>query len=258
MRPNPLKQRLASGDVVLGTMVFEFATSGIGRLIRQAGAEFVIYDTEHTGWSGETTRQLLASTPEDLVPIVRVAAVDYHLIAPQLDLGAVGIMAPMVDSEATARALVSATRYPPEGRRGAAFGIAHDGYSGGDPVDKVRAANRDVMTIAQVETLEGVEAVDEIASVEGIDVIFLGQFDLSASLGAAGRFDDEGFGRAVDKVLGAASSAGKPTGALALTPEEARGWISRGVRMIAFGGDLWLYQGALRGGLEAIREASSG
>ena len=258
MRPNPLKQRLASGEVVLGTMVFEFATSGIGRLVRQAGAEFVIYDMEHTGWSGETTRQLLASTPEDLVPIVRVPAVDYHLIAPQLDLGAVGIMAPMVGSGAAARALASATRYPPEGRRGAAFGVAHDGYMGGDPGDKVRAANRDVMAIAQVETLEGVEAVDEIAAAEGIDVIFLGQFDLSASLGAAGRFDDEGFVRAVDKVLDAASAAGKPSGALALTPAEARRWIERGVRMIAFGGDLWLYQAALRAGLDEIRAASYG
>ena len=258
MRPNPLKQRLSSGEVVLGTMVFEFATSGIGRLVREAGAEFVIYDMEHTGWSGETTRQLLATTPEDLVPIVRVPAVDYHLVAPQLDLGAVGIMAPMVGSRSTAEALVSFTRYPPEGRRGAAFGVAHDGYKGGDPVDKVREANRGVMTIAQVETLEGVEAADEIAAVEGIDVIFLGQFDLSASLGAAGRFDDEGFVKAVAKVLQAASAAGKPTGALALTPDEAKAWIDKGVRMIAFGGDLWLYQGALRAGLDAIRPPGSG
>src|SRR5688572_28797027 len=105
MGPNPLKQRLASGDLVVGTMVFEFATSGIGRLIHQAGADFVIYDMEHTGWSGETTRQLLASTPDDLFAVVRVAANDYSLIAPQLDLGAGGIMVPMVGSAAAARDL---------------------------------------------------------------------------------------------------------------------------------------------------------
>ena len=258
MRPSPLKQRLASGEVVVGTMVFEFATSGIGRLIRQAGADFVIYDTEHTGWSGETTRQLLASTPDDLFPIVRVAAVDYHLVAPQLDLGAAGIMAPMVSSGEAARALASFTRYPPEGRRGAAFGIAHDGYTGGDPRDKVRDANSNVLTIAQIETVEGVDAADEIAAVDGVDVVFIGQFDLSASLGAPGRFTDEAFTRAVDRIVAAATAADKPLGALALSPEEARGWIDRGVRMIAFGGDLWIYQTALREGLAAIRGTNAG
>jgi 2-dehydro-3-deoxyglucarate aldolase/4-hydroxy-2-oxoheptanedioate aldolase len=252
MRPG-IKDRLASGDVVVGTMVFEFSTSGIGRLIAQAGAEFVIYDMEHTGWTGETTRGLLASTPAELVPIVRVPANRYSWVAPQLDLGAAGIMVPMVGSAEAARDLASFTRYPPEGRRGAAFGIAHDGYSGGDPAEKVRAANRDVLTIAQVETLEGVAAVEEIAGVEGIDVVFLGQFDLSASLGAAGRFTDPAFTTAVERVVAATKKAGKALGVLALSPEEARGWIDAGATMIAFGGDLWLYQTALRNGLEAIR-----
>jgi len=253
MGPNTVKRRLAAGELVLGTMVFEFATSGIGRLISQAGADFVIYDMEHTGWTGETTRNLLATTPLELPAIVRVAANDRALITPQLDLGASGIMVPMVGSADAARDLASFTRYPPEGRRGAAFGMAHDGYSGGDPADKVRAANREVLTIAQVETIEGVEAAEQIASVEGIDVVFVGQFDLSASLGAPGRFTDEAFTRAVERVIAATRGADKVVGALALTPEEAGRWRDAGARLIAFGGDLWLYQAALRAGLDAIR-----
>src|SRR5207249_1836402 len=112
----------------LGTMVFEFATTGIARLAAEAGAEFVIFDMEHTGWTLDTMRLLIATAQSaDTVPLVRVPVTEYHYLAHALDIGAMGVMVPMVESEEQARRIVRACKYPPQGRRGTAFGVAHDG-----------------------------------------------------------------------------------------------------------------------------------
>lgn len=258
MRDNVVKQRLQRGETSLGTMVFEFATTGIARLAAGGGADFVIYDMEHTGWSGDTTRMLLAtSRAADIVPIVRVATNRYELVATQLDLGAMGVMVPMVETRPEAEAIVSSARYPPVGRRGAAFGIAHDDYIGGRLEEKIGSANEAVLTIAQIETPVGVENVDEIAAVDGLDMLWLGQFDLTNFLGIPGRFDDPRFVDAVRRVRDAAHANHKSLGILVNTPEEAARWIAQGFRCIAFGGDLWLYRDALAAGIATIRGQTS-
>src|SRR3712207_3817381 len=123
MRDNPVKKTLASGGVALGTMVFEFNTTGIARIAAVAGAEFAIFDQEHTGWSVETIRMLVATSgAANLVPMVRVPAAQSHLIARPLDVGVRGVMAPLVEGVEQARMIVSSEKYPPVGRRGAAFG----------------------------------------------------------------------------------------------------------------------------------------
>ena len=145
MRPNPVKKKLREGGVAVGTMVFEFATTGIARITAAAGAEFLLFDMEHNGWSMETIRLLLATVPTShLVPMVRVPATEYHFLARVLDLGAVGVMVPMVESAEQARLIVQSAKYPPAGRRGAAFGVAHDDYQPGDAIAKMHAANDEV------------------------------------------------------------------------------------------------------------------
>ena len=250
----PIKEKLAAGDLVVGTMVFEFGTTGVARLAAAAGAEFVIFDMEHTGWTSETTRNLFASSrAADLVPIVRVPANQYHLISTQLDLGARGVMVPMIETVDGAREVARSMRYPPDGGRGAAFGIAHDDYLGGDITTKMSAANAQLLSIVQVETARGLDRVEDIAAVDGIDMLWMGQFDLTNSLGVPGRFDDPAYVRAVDRFVGAARSAGKHLGALALSVDEAKRWIDLGFNCIAYAGDLWLYRQALAEGLSAIR-----
>src|SRR3954451_3304545 len=107
MRTNPVKKKLRAGGTALGTMIFEFATTGIARIAAAAGAEFILFDMEHTGWSMETIRQLLATTrAAALVPLVRVPATEYHFLARVLDVGAMGLMVPMVESGEQARVIV--------------------------------------------------------------------------------------------------------------------------------------------------------
>ena len=123
MRNNPVKRVLREGGVSVGTMMFEFATTGIARIAAEAGAEFAVFDMEHTGWSMETIRMLMAtSSGAGIVPMVRVPNLQYHFIARVLDVGAMGVVVPMVADAAQARTIVESAKYPPAGRRGLAFG----------------------------------------------------------------------------------------------------------------------------------------
>jgi len=259
MQPNLLKQKLASGQTALGTFIFEFNTSGIARLAANAGAEFAIFDMEHTGWSLETIRQLLAtSRGAELTPLVRVPATEYHFLARALDMGAAGIMVPMVESAEQAQRMVQFAKYPRVGRRGSAFGIAHDDYRGGDIVEKIESANRETLLLAQIETKGGLDNLDAIAATPGIDVLWVGQFDLSNFLGIPGQFDHPTFLDAISRVVAAAQQHGKIAGVMVLSEAEGCVWLDQGYRMIAYSGDLWIYLSALRAGLKGLRAHADG
>jgi 2-keto-3-deoxy-L-rhamnonate aldolase RhmA len=254
MRENQVKTKVLQGGISIGTFVFEFDTTGVARLAGQAGAEFTVFDMEHTGWSLETIRMLVATSRSiDMVPLVRVPASEYHFIARVLDVGAMGIMVPMVESARQAEQIVQFAKYPPVGRRGAAFGVSHDDYTGGDIVEKIASANRETLLIAQIETERGVEEVDAIASVAGIDVLWIGHFDLTNSLGIPGQFDHPRFVSALERVLEACRREGKVPGFMAGDIPTGKALLDQGFRMLAYGGDLWLYQAAVREGVEQLQ-----
>ncbi|MEO8755807.1 MAG: aldolase/citrate lyase family protein, partial [Casimicrobiaceae bacterium] len=163
MRKNPVKAALAAGKRAYGAMVFEFFSPGIAQICRNAGAEFVLYDMEHTGLSFETLKlQFALCRGLDVVPMVRVPRGEYHFIARALDVGAMGVMVPMVGTAEEAAHIVACTRYPPAGRRGAAFGFAHDDYQGGDVAAKIAAIHERTLVIPQIETVEGLNNVEAI------------------------------------------------------------------------------------------------
>jgi 2-keto-3-deoxy-L-rhamnonate aldolase RhmA len=256
MRDNPLKTMLASGGRAAGAFAFEFMTPGLPQLCRNAGADFVLYDMEHTGASLETIRmQCALCRGQPVVPLVRVPRPDYHFIARALDVGALGIMVPMVGSAAEAAHIVACTRYPPAGRRGAAFGFAHDDFEGGDPAAKIAALNARTLVIAQIETADGLANVEAIAATPGVDVLFLGHFDLTNFMGIPGQFRHPSFLAALDRIVAACDAHGKTAGFLATDDAWARDYLARGFRMIAYGVDHLMLQEALRHGLDVARGA---
>jgi 2-dehydro-3-deoxyglucarate aldolase/4-hydroxy-2-oxoheptanedioate aldolase len=254
MRENPVKRKLARGETSVGTMMMEFATRGIGRLAAAAGAEFAVLDMEHSGWSIETIAMLLASSRSaDLVPLVRPPAVQSHYIARALDMGAMGIVMPFIDEPEQAEFVVQCTRYPPAGRRGAAFVIGHDDYTPGDVAQKMQSANEEVLVVVQIESTRGLENVEKIASVPGVDAVWIGQFDLTASLGIPGNVQHPDFQQAQARILRACQAAGVAAGYGSLFLDDVVAARSAGFRFLVYTADLWIYQRALRDGIRTIR-----
>ncbi|MFM8701761.1 MAG: HpcH/HpaI aldolase family protein [Hyphomicrobiales bacterium] len=246
MKSNPVKVALEAGDVAFGTMVFEFFTPGLCQILHAAGASFVILDMEHSGVGIDTIKaQIAFARGLGIAPMVRVPGCHYHLIATVLDAGALGIMVPMVETEEQARQIAAWTRYRPKGVRGLAFSMAHDDYLGGDVANKMREANERVMAIALLETARGIENADTIMAVSGIDVGWLGHFDLTDSMGIAGQFDHPQFEAAVKYLISACTKAGKPAGFLAGNSDIARAWQAKGFRMLCLGTDISLLKDTL-------------
>ena len=247
MKPNAIKQDILAGKTVAGAMVFEFFSPGMSAILANAGCRFVLYDMEHTGLGFETLKWLFSTCRGlPIEPMVRVPRGEYAGRARALDLGARGVMIPMVESAEQAKSIVQACRYPPLGRRGAGFGFAQCDYLGGDVGEKIRRYNERTMVIAQIETERGVEQVDAIAAVDGVDVLWVGHFDLSNFMGIPGRFDDPRFDAAMRHVAAVARRHGKAAGFMATDAA----WTARaremGYTMIAGGTDTGLLELALK------------
>lgn len=256
MKPNAIKSDVLAGKTVAGAMIFEFFSPGMSAILANAGCRFVLYDMEHTGLGFETLKWLFSTCRGlPIEPMVRVPRGEYAWLARALDLGARGVMIPMVESAAQAQAIVQACRYPPLGRRGAGFGFAQCDYLGGDVGEKVRRSNERTMVIAQIETERGLEQVEQIAMVDGVDVLWVGHFDLSSFMGIPGRFDDPRFDAAMRRVAEMARRHGKAAGFMATDAA----WIARahemGYTMIAGGTDTGLLGQTLKGLVGQIEAA---
>ncbi len=215
MRINPVKTKLLAGHPVFGAFGWEFLVPGLPQIVKSCGAEFLLIDMEHAGTSYETLKEQAALCRGlDLVPMARVPANQYHYISRALDLGVMGIMAPMVGSAEEARHIVSCTRYPPAGRRGAAFGFASDDYIGGSVADKIKIANERTLVMCLIETAEGIGNVEKIAAVPGVDVLWLGHFDLTNFLGIPAQFDHPKYVKAIATISGAATTGTRASGCL--------------------------------------------
>jgi 2-keto-3-deoxy-L-rhamnonate aldolase RhmA len=255
MRKNKTKAKLKRGEVAVGHFVLEFDTPGIGQMIANAGCEFVIFDMEHSSFTLESIRRSIVSAKAaGLTALMRVPYTEYFFMSRALDAGAEGLMIPWVETRDQALKIVDSMKYPPVGHRGAAFGIAHDDYKGGDVGAAAQQANEETLIIVQTETAKGVENVDEILSVDGIDVAWIGQCDLSISLGVPGQYDHPKFLKAFDKVLNACEKHGVALGFLPLDVPDALAMIDKGVRCIAYSADVFLFASALKTDVQQIQD----
>jgi 2-keto-3-deoxy-L-rhamnonate aldolase RhmA len=249
-----LKEKLRRDGHVFGPMIFEFFTASMPAIIGTTGADFALFDMEHTGLEFETFKHLVAGCRgAGVAPLVRVPATEYHFIARALDVGAHGVMVPMVDSAAQAAQIAAFAHYPPHGRRGAAFGMSHDDYTAGTPLEKMERARERTLMIAQIETPGGLESVEAIAATPGIDVIWLGHFDLLNFMGIPGQFTHPDYLAAVRRIVAAARTHNKVAGFMAADDVWAREYWTHGFRMMAYGRDHGLFQAGLKAGLDGLK-----
>lgn len=259
MKLNRFRQRIVAGGVPVGHMIGEFGTRGIAKLLAVADVDFVIFDMEHSGFDLDRIADLLAwSRLEPFSAFVRVPQAQYHFIARVLDAGAGGIMVPNVESAEQARSVVEIAKYPPTGRRGVGLGGAHTDYAIPDPAEYLPAANTSTVVICQIESTAGVENAAKIASVDGVDLLWLGHFDLSASMGIPGRFDDPRIQAAFRTVAKAAAGAGKRAGSQPRSIAQADEWMKLGFSVFSWQSDAAVYRTALTEGIGQLRRLAAG
>lgn len=256
-----LKKLTQTRTPKLGHYVGEFVTPGIGHLLASAGCDYVFFDLEHSGFSIETLKQAIRYFEAASIPmIVRSPTKDHDVIARICDAGAEGVMVPMVKDAAEAARTVHHLKYPPVGGRGIALGIAHDNYGfGGVPVsERLENANRRTTFFALIETRDGAENAEEIAGTPGVDCLWIGHFDLTASLGIPGQFDHPDYLAAQDRIIQAAKAHGLSLGKLVGSPQEGLEHLRKGFDFCCYATDTALYQGALIAGLNELRGAIDG
>ena len=243
---NPFRQRLQQGDVVLGQMVLELFTPGIGPMLAACGMEFVIFDMEHGRCDISLLAEMIASCRgSDIVSIARVPDVSYNPLSRILDIGARGVMVPRVETREQAQDIVSQLKYAPQGRRGVALGIAHDLYQAGDR-NVFAKINEEIAVILLLETEKALENLEDIVSVPGVDVAWMGHYDLTVSMGIPAQFDHPRFLAAMDSLISVCRRHGVAPGFLPPTAESAVHWIQKGFRAISLGSDIGVFLDALR------------
>jgi 2-keto-3-deoxy-L-rhamnonate aldolase RhmA len=254
MAEQALKALAGAREIKVGHFLVEFATPGIGHILRSAGCDFVLLDMEHSGFGFETVKSVLRYMEAAALPtIVRVPSKEYHHIARACDMGAEGVMLPMVGSAAEARRILDCMKYYPEGGRGVALQVAHDRYRPGPVKEKLAAANKRTTFFAQIETADGVKNAEAIAALPGVDCLWVGHFDLSVSLGIPGEFDNPKFTKAIDRVVKAARKHKKALGRLVTTVEQGLDLNRLGFDFICYSGDVWVLHDALAQAVGKLR-----
>ena len=248
-----IRQRVLSGELVSGTWVAT-GSSVVAEIAGRAGYDWLIVDMEHgVGDYGTLVGQLQAIAATPAVPLVRVVWNDPPHFKRALDVGAAGIMVPWVNSADEARQAVAAMRYPPRGIRGLArttranvFGYELDEY--------LANVDDNLLTVTQIETAAAVEAADDIATVDGVDVLFIGPADLSRSLGTTPDFDEPVFAAALKRVVAACRNHGKIPGILVGNRQMLTQSAEAGFTFIGFSTDTSMMARAMRSGAEAFDE----
>lgn len=245
-----LKERLTRGETTVGTFQ-SIDSAAVAEMAGLAGLDFTIVDQEHGPLTARSSLPLcVASERGGAAPIVRVRSNTPAEIQRALDIGAAGVQIPQVENRSDAEAAVSAAKFDPVGERGLSPYVRAGGYDGSD--NYTTEQNESTLLVVHVEGQSGLENLDEILSVGGIDVIFIGPYDLSQSLGIPGKVTDERVEETMVEICERARDADKAVGTYADTPEIATQWVDIGVQYAAVSVDAALFKTAFSDVAEGV------
>ncbi|GAA4331283.1 aldolase/citrate lyase family protein [Pigmentiphaga soli] len=238
---NVVKEKLARDEVVASMIVRLVRTVEIARIAASAGFDTLYIDVEHSSISLDAAGQIcIAALGAGIAPFVRVPGLAPATIGRVLDGGALGIIAPHIRSAEDARKVVAAAKFPPYGERSANAGLPHLQYRN-YPTDEANAALNDATLVAvMIETLEALDKVEEIAAVDGVDLLLVGTNDLTAEMGIPGRYDEPRVRAAFERIIAAARANGRHVGigGLASRPDLTAEFVRMGARFVSTGTDL--------------------
>jgi len=254
---NIVKEKLARDEVVASMTIRLTRTVEIAQLAKTAGFDMIYVDMEHSPITLDATCQIcLAALTTGIAPMVRVPANTPDYIQRVLDGGALGIVAPGIGSAAEAREVVKAVKFPPLGERGAGGALPHLQYRSFPTAEANAAVNDATMVIVQFESAAAIEQADEIAAVEGVDMVLIGVNDMLASMGLAGQLEHPKVREAYARTIAACRKHGKHVGVggLSTRPKLAAEFIAMGARLVSTGTDIQFLLAAMTEKAKQVRE----
>ncbi|MBA7572789.1 2-dehydro-3,6-dideoxy-6-sulfogluconate aldolase [subsurface metagenome] len=237
MKKNGLKKVLQSGETAFGPFL-KLTDPAVVEIMGFAGFDFVIIDAEHGPISMQSAQNIRAAETANITPIIRVANNDESLILRALDIGAQGVEIPQINCKSDALRAVKSVKYSPQGERGVCRYVRAANYSSMDKFKYFKSANEETMIIAHIEGVEGINNLDEILSVPGIDVIFIGPYDLSQSLGIPGEVNHSLVIEKMKEVVLKCEQNKIAVGTFADDIKTAKSWVLLGVQYMAFSVDV--------------------
>lgn len=239
LKENQVKKALKDGRVCIGSMVSTFRSPQIAQIFAAAGWDYFIMDTEHSFFDFESLADIMTvARTEEVVPIVRVTANIYPLLARSLDVGAMGVVCPRVERPEDVRLILDSCKYPPLGQRGLSMSNIHHAHRGASQREYVEWANANTLVIIQPETKKAVENIDDLVSIPGVDAVMIGPNDLSLSLGISGELKHPLMADAYQRVIAACQKYGVAPGVHLMDLDSVKEWIGRGMRFITYQNDV--------------------
>ena len=235
MIENRVKKILKTGGTVIGCQVAEVRSPNIALLYGTAGFDFIFIDMEHGGFDLETVGDFVtASKAANIIPVVRVPALEEHFLSRPLDLGACGLMVPHIHSKEQVRKVIDCTKFKPEGNRGLAPLRAHTNFSKVNVPEFMKEANENNMIVIMIEDDEAIHRIEELISVEGVDVAFMGTTDLSYNLGIPGEVRHPEMLKRIERVIQACEKHNVAFGMPISNPD----WYQKGIRFLFAASDI--------------------
>jgi 2-dehydro-3-deoxyglucarate aldolase/4-hydroxy-2-oxoheptanedioate aldolase len=256
VRINRTKQLLREGKVALGVIQGQLRSPEIPRMFAAAGLDWIFLDCEHGCFTIETVQDLIRSallTP--ITPIVRVADLQYDLVARALDMGAEGIILPRIESPELLAKAVSWARFPPLGIRGFGLTPVSAGYTTASIPEIIAHCNEQVLVVAQIESQTALDRCEELASVPGVDVLLVGPADLSISLGVGGDWDNPKLIAAVERVIDVCQRYNRWPSLQVRNAALAKHWMQRGIKLVGCSNEQMLLWGAIKAMTDDLRPA---
>ena len=238
IRPNPLLPKLRAGEPCIGTFA-KLTDPAATEVLGLAGFDFIVIDNEHTAMSKESMVGLIrAAERVGMVPTVRPRDKGAAELLQALDAGAMGVQVPQVDTKEQAELVVARVKYAPLGNRGYAASQRSAHYGFMNATEYAQTSNRETLVACYCETAESIRNLREIVTVEGVDVIFIGPFDLSQALGVMGEPGHPKVLGAIAQITEITRAAGKAVGIIASDAAQARRWIEQGIQYISLSSDV--------------------
>lgn len=254
---NRIQREISEGKHVVGPFL-KLDNPAIVEIMGKAGFNYVIIDCEHGPTDVLAAENMVrAAKLVGISPVIRVSANDAVMISRALDIGADAVQVPQISTKEDAEAVVKAAKFAPLGLRGSCLYVRAAEYSHLDKKEYFKKANKETMVIIHIEGEEGAENIDEILTVDGIDVIFVGPYDLSQSLGIPGEVHHPKVVTLMEEVVKKSRAKGKTVGSFVESPEGAHKWIDLGVQYISYGGDTGIIYKACRDIVQQITSVNS-